>query len=251
MSATPGNKNNGNRKTQVSETDSDARVKDLFAAVAKDIDFMSSLFSFWLDELWRRKLVSIIGLKGGEQVLDICSGTGKLAVLLSKKLGPGGSLTAADFSPEMLDIARERFSGNNGNINFVITNSRDLDFPPGSFDLVTVAFGIRNIVNPEGVLNEVRKVLKPGGSFYCLELTRPADGWFRPIYDYYSFKVMPYVAKKMLSSEDPYNYLPQSIMDFHSPGDFARLIGECGFRDVSTHIMSLGTATIFGAKKEA
>src|ERR1700690_257988 len=127
---------------------------EIFASIAPKIDFLSSFFSFGLDNTWRRKLVSILELKGGEKVLDICTGTGKLAYLISEKVGERGAIFGVDFSKEMLGIADKKLSARTSNISFTLSDAKKLAFPENSFDAVTVAFGMRNVIDTSAALQE-------------------------------------------------------------------------------------------------
>ena len=202
----------------------DTFIKEIFASVAEDIDFLSSFFSFGLDQAWRRRLVSLLHLRGGEKILDVCTGTGKLALLLSGKVGEEGEVTGVDFSREMLSEAVKKLNGRPHNVRFDQSNAKDLHFPPNSFDAVTVSFGMRNIADTAAALREAYRVLKPGGRFCCLELTPPTNRWIKPAYTKYCFHVMPFIAMKMLKTAVPYNYLPRSIEAFPCSEEFARTI---------------------------
>lgn len=226
----------------------DIFIRDLFSMVAPYVDHLSTAFSFGLCHMWRRMLVSLSGVKRNDKVLDICTGTGELAELLIRKVGPEGSLTGVDFCEDMLRLARQKM-GRERNVSFFLCNAKDLAFPDNSFDLVTVAFGMRNISDTALALGEVYRVLKPGGRFYCLELTKPVAGWFLPIYKWYVFKIIPPIAKLFTKTSLPYSYLPVSIETFYSPGEFRKVIEDCGFSDVKVYSLSLGIATIYGAVK--
>ena len=226
----------------------DVSVKDIFSIVAPYIDPLDTVFSFGLCHLWRRRLVS--GIQKGESVLDICTGTGEVAKLLLKRIGPGGSLTGADFCADMLEIARTKMSPLPQNLSLVICDAQVLIFPDNTFDAVTVAFGIRNIPDTTVALKEIRRVLKPGGRFFCLELTRPRKRWFLPLYMWYTFKVMPLIAKIIVKNDVPYTYLPKSIDAFYPPDEFRDIMERCGFSDIVAQSMSIGIATIYhGVKK--
>jgi len=231
------------------QRDRDTFIRDIFAAVASEIDFLSSFFSFGLDQGWRKKLVSLLELNGGEKVLDVCTGTGKLAFLLSRKVGKRGSVFGIDFSGEMLDEAMKKLDSRSSNINFSLSDAKSLGFSENSFDAVTVSFGMRNIPDTSAALHEAYRVLKPGGRFCCLELTPPKDRWIKPLYTTYCFKVMPFIAMKVLKTAVPYNYLPRSIKAFPSSEEFKGILESCGFSDVSVHSMTFGIATIFEARK--
>jgi demethylmenaquinone methyltransferase/2-methoxy-6-polyprenyl-1,4-benzoquinol methylase len=232
----------------ISQLDRDTFIKEIFASVAADIDFLSSFFSFGLDQGWRRKLVSLLRLTGREKVLDVCTGTGKLAFLLSKKVKEG-SVMGVDFSGEMLGEARKKLNGRPSNISFAFSDAKDLDFPENSFDAVTVSFGMRNIPDTAAALHEAHKVLRPGGRFCCLELTPPRSRWVKPLYKVYCFRIMPFIAMKVLKTAVPYNYLPRSINAFPSSDEFKHTLETCGFREVTVHSLTFGIATIFEARK--
>jgi demethylmenaquinone methyltransferase / 2-methoxy-6-polyprenyl-1,4-benzoquinol methylase len=227
----------------------DTFIKEIFASVAEDIDFLSSFFSFGLDQRWRKRLVSLLGFTGGEKVLDVCTGTGKLAFLLSEEVGEKGSVCGVDFSKEMLDEAKKKLKARSSNITFAFSDAKNLVLPENSFDAVTVSFGMRNIPDTASALHEAHKVLKSGGRFCCLELTPPTNRWIKPLYKIYCFRIMPFIAMKVLKTAVPYNYLPRSINAFPSSAEFKRILEACGFSEVTVHSLSFGIATIFEARK--
>lgn len=233
----------------MSQRNRDTYVQGIFASIATEINFLSSLFSFGLDQRWRKKLVSLLELRGREKVLDVCTGTGKLAFLLSKKVGKEGSVFGVDFSKEMLVEAEKKLNPRSSNISFAFSDATDLNFPDNSFDAVTVSFGIRNIIDTSAALREAYRVLKPGGRFCCLELTSPTDHWIKPLYTIYCFKVMPFIAMKVLKTDVPYNYLPKSIKKFPASDKFKHILETCGFSEVTVHSITFGIATIFEARK--
>jgi len=233
----------------ISQENRDIFIKSIFASIAPNIDFLSSFFSFGLDQGWRNRLVSRMALNGRESVLDVCCGTGKLALLISEKVCKGGSVTGVDFSEEMLREARKKVSPGSSNISFAVSDAKNLIFRDSSFDFVTVSFGMRNIIDTAAALKEAYRVLKPGGRFYCLELTSPNGRWVQPLYTLYCFRIMPFIARKVLKTDVPYNYLPRSIKAFPSSDDFKGSLESCGFGNVAVHSMSLGIATIYEAVK--
>jgi demethylmenaquinone methyltransferase/2-methoxy-6-polyprenyl-1,4-benzoquinol methylase len=232
-----------------SQENRDIFIKSIFASIAPNIDFLSSFFSFGLDEGWRKQLVSRMALSGRESVLDVCSGTGKLALLIAEKVCRGGSVIGVDFSEEMLDEAKKKISQGPSHISFAVSDAKNLIFQDTTFDYVTVSFGMRNIIDTAAALKEAYRVLKPGGRFYCLELTSPGSRWVQPLYTLYCFRIMPFIARKVLKTDVPYNYLPRSIKAFPSSGGFKGILEACGFAEVNVHPMSLGIATIYEAVK--
>ena len=220
-------------------------VRSIFSDIAPYIDPLDTAFSFGLCHLWRKKVVACI--KKGATVLDICTGTGELAYRIARHVGERGSVTGVDFCEEMLTVAKGKRQRKLKNVSFLLSDANDLVFPDNTFDVVTVSFGIRNIPDTVAVLTEIKRVLKPGGEFFCLELTRPEKRWFLPLYHFYTFVIMPSLAKIITKTTLPYSYLPRSIDAFHAPGEFMRIIAECGFSQVHADSLSLGVATLYRA----
>lgn len=236
-------------QTNTARHSRDSFIQEIFASVAADIDFLSTFFSFGLDQGWRKRLVSHLELRGSEKVLDLCTGTGKLAFLLAERLQQGGSVLGIDFSREMLHEARGKLGSRTRNISFDFSDAKALTLADNYFDVVTVSFGMRNIPDTAAALRQAFRVLKPGGRFSCLELTPPHDPIVTPFYTVYCFKIMPFIAMQFLKTAAPYTYLPRSIKVFPPTREFTRTLEDCGFTQVTVHSMTFGIATIFQALK--
>jgi demethylmenaquinone methyltransferase/2-methoxy-6-polyprenyl-1,4-benzoquinol methylase len=227
----------------------DLFIRQIFSTVAPHVDLLSSGFSFGFDHLWRRQAIALSGIHKGEKVLDVCTGTGELAFLLSDRVGPQGSVTGADFCEDMLDRAKSKTGHNHRNLSFLSSDAKKLPFPDNTFDAVTVAFGMRNIPDTSLALTEIKRVLKSGGKFICLELTRPHVRWFRALYEWYVFRIMPFIGNLVVKTAAPYLYLPRSINAFYPPDEFKKIIAACGFADVSADSLTMGIATVYRAAK--
>jgi demethylmenaquinone methyltransferase / 2-methoxy-6-polyprenyl-1,4-benzoquinol methylase len=228
----------------------DLFIRQIFSTVAPYYS-LGTGFSFCFDHLWRRQAVACSGIRAGDRVLDVCTGTGSLAILLAQKVGAEGSVTGADFCAEMLNVARKKYDSRHLNLSFILSDAKRLPFGDNTFDAVTVAFGMRNIPDTALALQELKRVLKPGGIFVCLELTRPHVRWFRKIYEWYVFRIMPFIAKLVLKSAAPYSYLPRSINSFYPPDEFKSLINRCGYAGVTADSLTMGIATIYKAVNPA
>ncbi len=227
----------------------DLFIRHIFATVAPYVDFLSSGFSFGFDHFWRTRAVSRSGIHKGDRVLDVCTGTGELALLLSRKVGDAGSVTGADFCEEMLKRARKKTGASHRNLSYILSDAKKLPFRDNTFDAVTVAFGMRNIPDTLLALREIKRVLKPGGRFVCLELTKPRVRWFRWIYEWYVFRVMPLIAELVVKTAAPYLYLPRSINAFYQPAEFKDVRAGCGYEDVTVDSLTMGIATLYRAVK--
>ncbi len=187
-------------------------VKGVFDSVASRYDIMNDLMSGGLHRLWKRHAIDQAGVHKGHVVLDLAGGTGDLAKEFARRVGTTGHVVLADINAAMLIQGRRRMvdGGVAGNLSIAQVDAQNLPFEDGTFDCITVAFGLRNITDKNVALQSMHRVLKPGGKLLILEFSEPAEA-IRPAYDFYSFKVLPVLGKLIANDEDSYQYLAESI----------------------------------------
>ena len=198
---------------KVPEEDKVRRVAQVFDSVATRYDLMNDLMSFGLHRLWKRFAVDVSGVHEGERILDLAGGTGDVAALLAGRVGRTGSVVVADINPSMLGVGRERLDGRGlvGNVTYAQANAERLPFAEGSFDCVTMAFGLRNVTHKEAALAETLRVLRPGGRLLVLEFSHVTVSALRPLYDLYSLHGLPLMGRLVAGDADSYRYLAESI----------------------------------------
>jgi demethylmenaquinone methyltransferase/2-methoxy-6-polyprenyl-1,4-benzoquinol methylase len=231
---------NPNPPNEVSR-DPDA-VRAMFDRIAGRYDLANHLLSGGADFLWRRRAVRIVEEWRPRQVLDLATGSGDLALALQRRL-PEAAITAADFSPEMLSVARRK-----GVRETVLADALHLPFPDESFDCVTVAFGLRNMADWSLALREMSRVLRPNGHVLVLDFSLPA-GALRPAYRFYLHRCLPILASLVTGQKAAYDYLGGSIEKFPSGEEMIRLIQENGFAQGAARSLTGGIATIYTADK--
>jgi demethylmenaquinone methyltransferase/2-methoxy-6-polyprenyl-1,4-benzoquinol methylase len=196
----------------VAVTDKARRVKGVFDSVASRYDLMNDLMSGGLHRLWKRFTIEQAAVKRGQSVLDLAGGTGDLAKVFAGQIGSGGRVVLADINASMLREGRRRLidAGVGADVSIAQVNAESLPFADDSFDCVTIAFGLRNVTDKTAALASMCRVLKPGGKALILEFSRPADA-IRPVYELYTFKVLPQMGKLVTDDEQSYRYLAESI----------------------------------------
>ncbi|MGH7233624.1 MAG: class I SAM-dependent methyltransferase [Nitrospiraceae bacterium] len=227
-------------------------VQRMFTAIARWYDLNNSLLSFGLHHRWKRRTVSYVPLTANGRAIDVGAGTGDLALLLDPRMGQGGRVIATDLNAAMLlegarKIARR---GKSNRVACLRANAEWLGFQEGAFDAVTAGFCIRNVGNLIQALTEIRRVLKPGGRFVCLEFSRPTSAWLRGPYDWYSFRLLPWIGTLVARDvTGVYEYLPASIRAFPDQEALKTLMLKAGFQRVDYHNLSGGIVAIHIAVK--
>ena len=198
---------------EVAVTEKADKVADVFHSVASKYDVMNDLMSFGIHRLWKRFTIEMSGVKPGQRVLDIAGGTGDLTAKFSNLVGSRGEVVLADINSSMLQMGRSRLidKGIAGNVRFVQANAESLPFPDNYFDCISIAFGLRNVTHIDKALSSMQRTLKPGGRLLVLEFSKPIAPGLKPLYDVYSFKVLPAMGKLVANDEASYKYLAESI----------------------------------------
>ena len=223
-------------------------VGQVFSSVAGNYDLMNDLMSMGVHRVWKRYFVATAQVRRGDRVLDLAGGTGDIALLLRDRVGDAGSIVLGDINGDMLRVGRDRMvdKGRVAGFEYVQMNAEKLPFPDASFDLVTIAFGLRNVTDKDAALREMHRVLKVGGQARVLEFSEVKAEWFKPLYDFHSFKVLPRLGKLFAGDADSYQYLAESIRK-HPPQDQLKaMMADAGFarsdyRNLSGGIVAIHT----------
>jgi demethylmenaquinone methyltransferase/2-methoxy-6-polyprenyl-1,4-benzoquinol methylase len=228
-----------------------ARVLKHFDSVAAVYDGMNSLLSFGIHHAWKRASVRMLALRPGERVLDVCGGTGDLAILAARTVGRRGRVVIFDINRAMLTAGMHKVVGGplEDCIRYVQGNAEELAFPDGRFDAAMVGFGIRNVTRMRRGFAEMHRVLRPGGRLMCLEFSRPVWPVFRWLYDMYSFHIMPLAGELIAGSRKAYTHLPESIRMFPLPQELADMLRQVGFGRVAYRAFTNGIAVAHLAVK--
>ena len=226
-------------------------VHDQFTPIAGTYDRADALLSLGLHFLWKRATVRRLGLRPGQSVLDVCGGTADLALRAAKRVGRSGRAVVCDFNRPMMETGRRKSErARHGRVvTFVQGDAESLPFPDASFDAATVGFGLRNLVDLDRGLDEIFRVLKPGGRLSALEFSLPRRRWQRSLYAFYSFKLMLPAARRITGTDGPFRYLAESIRVFDPPEGVAGRLGRAGFTDVAFSLRTLGIAVIYTGRK--
>lgn len=230
---------------EIDPTEKASLVQGVFGSVAGKYDLMNDLMSMGVHRLWKDAFVDLVRPRDGEALLDVAGGTGDIAFRL-KRQAPGANVTVCDLTESMVRVGRDRGldGGMLSGIDWTVGNAEDLPFPSRSMDAYTIAFGLRNVTRIDKALAEARRVLKPGGRFYCLEFSHVVIPVLRDIYDGYSFHLLPRLGQMVAGDKDSYQYLVESIRRFPEQQALCRRIEAAGFTGAKARNLSGGIACI-------
>ena len=232
----------------VEEQDKARRVRGVFDSVAPKYDVMNDLMSMGLHRAWKAYTVLVANVREGQQVLDIAGGTGDLALAFAPKVGSSGRVVHTDINEAMLREGRNRLLDAGVNLPTLVCDAEHLPFADASFDLVTVAFGLRNMTHKEDALREMNRVLRPGGKLLVLEFSKVAKP-LEKIYDWYSFKVLPRLGKLVANDDSSYQYLAESIRMHPGQEELKAMMLKGGFGHVDYHNLTGGVVALHVAIK--
>ena len=231
---------------QVNVEEKAGKVAEVFHSVAGNYDLMNDLMSGGVHRLWKRVTVEMSGVRPGHHVLDIAGGTGDLAAKFSKIVGPKGTVVLADINDSMLKVGRDRLvdRGITDNVRFSQADAQYLPFPDNTFDVITIAFGLRNVTDKDMALRSMLRVLKPGGKLLVLEFSKPPNQLLSKIYDGYSFNILPKLGKLFANDADSYQYLAESIRMHPDQETLQGMMDNAGFANTDYHNMTGGIVAL-------
>jgi demethylmenaquinone methyltransferase/2-methoxy-6-polyprenyl-1,4-benzoquinol methylase len=221
-------------------------VASVFHSVAKQYDVMNDLMSFGIHRLWKRFTIDASGVRPGNKVLDLAGGTGDLTAKFSQLVGKDGQVILADINSSMLNVGRDKLRdrGLVQNIDYVQANAECLPFDDNTFDIVTIAFGLRNVTDKQKALASMYRVLKPGGRLLVLEFSKPQHELLNKAYDFYSFNILPKMGEIVAKDGDSYQYLAESIRMHPDQETLKQMMELAGFEQTSYHNLTGGIVAL-------
>jgi demethylmenaquinone methyltransferase / 2-methoxy-6-polyprenyl-1,4-benzoquinol methylase len=226
------------------------QVSEMFDTISENYDNLNRVISFGIDVKWRKKILKLVSQENPNQILDIATGTGDLAILMAKTNAQ--KIIGLDISAGMLEVGKQKISTKNlsNKIEMVLGDSENIPYPDNSFDAVTVAFGVRNFENLEKGLTEILRVLKPKGIFVILETSVPEKFPFKQGYKIYTNHIMPFIGKLFSKDKVAYKYLANSASIFPYGQELNNILSKIGFINVKHMPQTFGVATIYSASKK-
>ncbi|GGM22840.1 demethylmenaquinone methyltransferase [Paraliobacillus quinghaiensis] len=226
------------------------RVHNVFENIYKRYDFMNSVISFKRHKAWRKDVMKRMNVRPGDQALDVCCGTGDWSFSLANQIGENGKVIGLDFSKNMLSVANEKLEqSKHPQLKFIYGNAMELPFESDTFDFVTIGFGLRNVPDYKKVLEEMTRVVKPGGMVVCLETSQPTMLGFRQLYYLYFRYIMPLVGRLIAKSYKEYAWLHESAKTFPAKNELKDLFQEVGLESVQVKGYTGGVAAMHLGKK--
>jgi demethylmenaquinone methyltransferase/2-methoxy-6-polyprenyl-1,4-benzoquinol methylase len=231
---------------QVPTAEKAAKVRAVFDSVAGNYNLMNDLMSAGAHRLWKQFTLAQTALRPGQRALDVAGGTGDLAAGMARQVGASGLVVLSDINAAMLAVGRDALTdrGLVGNVRYSLANAERLPFPDNSFDCVTIGFGLRNVTDKPAALRSMARVLKPGGQLLILEFSRPVLPGLKPLYDAYSFSVLPWLGKVVAKDEASYRYLAESIRRFPDQQTLVGMMQEAGLENCRYHNLSGGIVAL-------
>jgi demethylmenaquinone methyltransferase/2-methoxy-6-polyprenyl-1,4-benzoquinol methylase len=228
------------------------RVRDMFAQIAPRYDLMNHVLSLGIDIRWRRRVLRELRLDGSLPILDCCTGTGDLALLLAEKVGGRVKVIGSDFCAPMLELARQKHQQQHPELplEFIEADAQQLPFPDHSFQAVTVAFGLRNVQDTDKGLRELTRVCAPGGQVAVLEFSTPSFPGIKQAYQAYFRHVLPRIGQRFAKNDKgAYEYLPNSVIEFPSGRALASRMEQAGLSSIAIHTLTCGVASLYVGEK--
>lgn len=231
---------------QVARDEKQGLVANVFNSVAKKYDIMNDVMSFGIHRLWKRYTIDCSGVRKGMKVLDIAGGTGDLTAQFSRRVGPTGEVVLADINQAMLDVGRDKLRnmGIVDNVDYVQANAEELPFESDRFDIITIAFGLRNVTDKQKALESMFRVLKPGGRLLVLEFSKPVPPLLSQAYDFYSFNVLPKMGQLVAGDADSYQYLAESIRMHPDQETLKGMMETAGYEQVTYQNLTGGIVAL-------
>lgn len=230
---------------QVPLDDKRRRVAGVFTSVAHKYDLMNDLMSLGVHRVWKRFAIDLAGVRAGERVLDVAGGTGDLTREFAKAAGPKGQVVLSDINAAMLGEGRKRLVDHGLlNVPLVQANAEKLPFEEGSFDCITIGFGLRNVTDKDAALRSMTRCLKPGGRLLVMEFSKPLNPLLGKAYDQYSFKLLPFMGRVVARDEDSYRYLAESIRMHPDQQTLKGMMETAGLERVQVYNLSGGIVAV-------